>query len=80
MLIVEELKRAVGPAGWATDAVDMAPHLVYRRGRYHGRAATLLSPVITSVEIALMQTLNRALDPHNILSPGKVTISQAPNL
>jgi FAD/FMN-containing dehydrogenase len=42
--LLEELQSRLGPRGFTGEADDMAPWLSDWRGRYHGRAAALLSP------------------------------------
>jgi FAD/FMN-containing dehydrogenase len=40
----QQLRQLLGPKGYSTDAETLAPWLTDWRGRYHGRAAALLSP------------------------------------
>src|SRR6187551_3418249 len=42
--LLERLASLLGPKGFTTDAGAMAPWLTDWRGRFHGRAAALLSP------------------------------------
>jgi FAD/FMN-containing dehydrogenase len=42
--LLGKLRVLLGPKGFSTDPGDLAPHLTDWRGRYHGRAAALLSP------------------------------------
>ncbi len=42
--LLDELRSRLGPRGFTREADDMAPWLSDWRGRYHGRAAALLSP------------------------------------
>ena len=41
------LKAAVGPKGFSEDAGEIAPHLVERRNKYHGKTPLLLKPAST---------------------------------
>jgi FAD/FMN-containing dehydrogenase len=42
--LLDSLESLLGPRGFTRDAADMAPWLSDWRGRYHGRAAAMLSP------------------------------------
>jgi FAD/FMN-containing dehydrogenase len=42
--LLDKLAALLGPKGFTRDAADMAPWLSDWRGRYHGRAAAMLSP------------------------------------
>lgn len=53
------LKRAAGTGGWSEDQVEIAPHLVEWRGRWHGRAPLLLKPADTDSVSAIMKTATR---------------------
>ncbi|HYE29630.1 MAG TPA: FAD-binding oxidoreductase [Allosphingosinicella sp.] len=46
--LLDELESRLGPRGFTRDADAMAPWLSDWRGRYHGRAAALLSPASTA--------------------------------
>ncbi len=45
--LLDAIAEAVGPKGLTTDPEAMAPHLVERRGRYHGNALALVKPATT---------------------------------
>ena len=45
--LLGKLRALLGPKGFSTDPDALAPRLVDWRGRYHGRAAALLSPANT---------------------------------
>jgi FAD/FMN-containing dehydrogenase len=42
--LLDKLRALLGPKGLSTDSGEMAPRLTDWRGRYHGKAAALLSP------------------------------------
>src|SRR3954468_15406266 len=46
--MLRELAERLGPRGFSRDAADMAPWLTDWRGRWHGRAAALVSPAETA--------------------------------
>ncbi len=46
-LLLDALAARLGPKGFTTDADTMAPWLTDWRGKYHGRAAAMLSPATT---------------------------------
>lgn len=47
MMLVEQLKKIVGPGGWKTDAADLEPHLTDWRGAYTGKTPILVAPANT---------------------------------
>ena len=51
--VIQRIKDAVGPKGWTTDAGEMAPKLLDRRGRFHGAAPILVRPGNTQ-EVAVV--------------------------
>ena len=53
--ILERLKAAVGPKGWTTDPLEMAPHLAENRDLYRGRAAMVLKPATTAEVAAVLR-------------------------
>jgi FAD/FMN-containing dehydrogenase len=42
--VIDELKAALGPAGWTQDPFTVAPHLTEWRGRWTGETPILLTP------------------------------------
>jgi FAD/FMN-containing dehydrogenase len=46
-LLLDALANSLGPKGYSADADAMAPWLTDWRGKYHGRAAAMLSPATT---------------------------------
>ncbi|MFZ2997137.1 FAD-binding oxidoreductase [Sphingobium sp.] len=58
--IIDRFIALLGPKGVTTDPDDIAPWASDWRGRYHGRAAAILSPVSTQ-EVAAVVTLAREL-------------------
>lgn len=46
--ILDELKAALGPAGWSQDPFTVAPHLTEWRGRWTGETPILLTPGSTA--------------------------------
>src|SRR5436190_7828524 len=52
----ERLQALLGPKGFSTDPEELAPRLVDWRGRYHGKAAALLSPA-SSADVAAIVAL-----------------------
>lgn len=53
--LVEAARRIGGARAATTDPADIAPWLVDWRGRYHGRAAAILSPASTAEASAIVQ-------------------------
>ncbi|NBW09379.1 MAG: FAD-binding oxidoreductase [Caulobacteraceae bacterium] len=45
---IDELKAALGPAGWSQDPFTLAPHLTEWRGRWTGETPILLTPGSTA--------------------------------
>ncbi|QTC92636.1 FAD-binding oxidoreductase [Brevundimonas goettingensis] len=43
-IVLDELKAALGPAGWSQDPFTLAPHLTEWRGRWTGETPILLTP------------------------------------
>lgn len=56
--LLTELAALLGPKGFTTDADAMQPWLTDWRGKYHGRAAAMLSPA-TRDEVAAIVTIAR---------------------
>lgn len=54
--LLERLRTALGPKGFSTDPDALAPWLTDWRGRYHGKAAALLSPA-SAAEVAAIVAL-----------------------
>jgi FAD/FMN-containing dehydrogenase len=54
--LLDKLRALLGPKGFSTDPEALAPSLVDWRGRYHGKAAALLSPASTA-EVAAVVAL-----------------------
>jgi FAD/FMN-containing dehydrogenase len=54
--VLDELKAALGPAGWSQDPFTLAPHLTEWRGRWTGETPILLTPGSTE-EVAKAVTL-----------------------
>ncbi len=52
--LLDKLRALLGPKGFSTDPDEMAPRLSDWRGRYHGKAAALLSPAGTGEVAALV--------------------------
>ena len=52
--LLERLDSFLGPKGFTTDADAMAPWLTDWRGRFHGRAAALLSPACREEVVELV--------------------------
>ena len=57
--LLAEMALLLGPKGFTTDSDTMQPWLTDWRGKYHGRAAALLSPA-TAGEVAAIVTMARA--------------------
>ena len=53
---LDELKAAVGPAGWTQDPFELAPHLTEWRNRWTGETPILLKPAST-YEVARVVTI-----------------------
>ncbi len=47
-MLLDTLKAVVGPNGWTTDELQLAPHLSERRGSVNGRTLVMLSPKSTA--------------------------------
>ncbi|HWT42766.1 MAG TPA: hydroxyacid dehydrogenase, partial [Sphingopyxis sp.] len=45
--LLDALANLLGPKGYSADPDTMAPWLTDWRGKYHGRAAAMLSPATT---------------------------------
>jgi FAD/FMN-containing dehydrogenase len=52
--LLDQLRSLLGPKGFSDDPEVMAPWLTDWRGKYHGRAAAMLSPVSTEEVAALV--------------------------
>jgi FAD/FMN-containing dehydrogenase len=52
--LLGKLRELLGPKGYSTDPDALAPHLTDWRGRYHGKAAALLSPASTADVVAIV--------------------------
>lgn len=59
--LLAQLAALLGPKGFATDDDSLAPWLTDWRGKYHGRAAAMLSPA-TTAEVAAVVRLCAAQD------------------
>jgi FAD/FMN-containing dehydrogenase len=59
--LLDALANLLGPKGYSADADTMAPWLTDWRGKYHGRAAAMLSPATTG-EVAAAVRLCRDAD------------------
>lgn len=59
-MLLEELKKIVGPAAWTTDAAELAPHLSEPRGLLTGRTSIMLSPDSTEQVAAIVSTCAKA--------------------
>ncbi len=46
-MLIEQLKRIVGPQGWTTDEVDLEPHLTEWRNAVRGSTPIMISPAST---------------------------------
>ena len=57
--LLDKLRALLGPKGFSTDPDELAPRLSDWRGRYHGKAAALLSPADTG-EVAAIVALAAA--------------------
>ena len=53
--LLDALARLLGPKGYSTDPDMMAPWLTDWRGKYHGRAAAMLSPSSTGEVAAIVR-------------------------
>ena len=65
-VLLDRLQALLGPKGFSTDPDALAPRLSDWRGRYHGKAAALLSPASTAevaAIVALAAAAGRALVP-----------------
>ena len=58
--VIQRIKDAVGPKGWTTDADEMAPRLLDRRGRFHGVAPILVRPASTQEVAAVLSICHEA--------------------
>jgi FAD/FMN-containing dehydrogenase len=58
--LLDKLRALLGPKGFSTDPDALAPRLSDWRGRYHGRAAALLSPASTAEVAALVALCAKA--------------------
>ncbi len=53
--LLAALEEQLGPKGYSADADTMAPWLTDWRGKYHGRAAAMLSPATTEEVAAIVR-------------------------
>jgi FAD/FMN-containing dehydrogenase len=53
--LLRDLAALLGPKGYSTDADTIAPWLTDWRGKYHGRAAAMLSPASTEEVAAIVR-------------------------
>ena len=53
--LLDAFANLLGPKGYSTDADAMAPWLTDWRGKYHGRAAAMLSPATTEEVAAIVR-------------------------
>jgi FAD/FMN-containing dehydrogenase len=53
--LLDALENLLGPKGFSVDADAMAPWLTDWRGKYHGRAAAMLSPATTDEVAAIVR-------------------------
>ncbi|MCA0207532.1 MAG: FAD-binding oxidoreductase [Proteobacteria bacterium] len=58
--LLETLAHLLGPKGYSADADAMAPWLTDWRGKYHGRAAAMLSPATTEEVAAIVRLCGEA--------------------
>jgi FAD/FMN-containing dehydrogenase len=58
--LLAELAALLGPKGFTTDAEVMQPWLTDWRGKYHGRAAAMLSPATTEEVAAIVTKAQQA--------------------
>jgi FAD/FMN-containing dehydrogenase len=54
--LLDELKEAVGPGGWTSDAVALEPHLTEWRQALRGNTSIMLSPA-TTAQVAAIVTI-----------------------
>ena len=48
-MIVDQLKKIVGPSGWTSNASDLEPHLTEWRDIWHGKTLLMVSPESTEM-------------------------------
>ena len=53
--LLDALAAQLGPNGFSRDPHELEPYLTDWRGRYHGRAAALLSPASTSEVVEIVR-------------------------
>ena len=53
--LLDALASRLGPSGFSRDPHELEPYLTDWRGRYHGKAAALLSPANTSEVVAIVK-------------------------
>lgn len=58
--LVAELKSIVGPAGWKSEASDLAPFLTDWRGMYVGKTILMVAPASTAETAALVRACGAA--------------------
>jgi FAD/FMN-containing dehydrogenase len=61
--VLDELRRIVGPRGWASDPADVEPYLVEWRGLYRGAAPLVLKPASTAEVAAIVAHCRRTKTP-----------------
>lgn len=60
MVVLDELKALLGPAGWVADAADSQRYLVDIRGMYRGAAALIVKPASTTEVAAVVRACRTA--------------------
>ncbi|OHD07614.1 FAD-binding oxidoreductase [Sphingopyxis sp. RIFCSPHIGHO2_12_FULL_65_19] len=58
--LLDGLANLLGPKGYSADVDEMAPWLTDWRGKYHGRAAAMLSPATTEEVAAIVRLCRNA--------------------
>ena len=59
-MLIDDLKSIVGPGGWTTDAVDLAPHLTEWRETWTGNTLVMISPGSTEEVAAAVRLCQQA--------------------
>ena len=58
-IALRKIQNIVGPQGWIEAKVDMEPYLREWRGRFHGKAAAVVSPVSTNEVAQVLEICNK---------------------
>lgn len=62
-MLIDELKKIVGPQGWTTDPQSLEPHLTEWRESYRGNTPIMVSPASTDEVAAVVKACKAGMTP-----------------